>query len=68
MPSTLQRSFLKGVCWETISFIIMVIAVYIIYGDLVLSIKFSVVLSIIKIFLFFLHERAWKKIKWGKIK
>ncbi len=68
MPSTLQRSFIKGVFWELISFLITIGAVYLVYGDLVLSIKFSLVLSIIKIFIFFIHERLWKKIKWGKIK
>jgi adenylylsulfate kinase len=66
MPSTYQRSFLKGVCWETISLIITFIAVYLVYGDLELSIKFSVGLSAVKILIFFAHERIWKKIGWGK--
>ncbi len=66
MASKPVRSFVKGVCWESISFIITVIAVYLIYGNIVLSLGFSFVLSIIKIFLFFAHERLWKKIRWGK--
>lgn len=66
MASTFLRSFIKGVSWEFISFIITVGAVYYIYGDFVLSIKFSLVLSLIKIFFFFAHERLWKKIVWGK--
>ncbi len=66
MASTGARSFLKGVSWETITFIITVLAVYWIYGNLTLSIKFAFVLTIVKILLFFVHERIWKKIRWGK--
>ena len=66
MASTKQRSFVKGVSWEIISFIITTAAIFIIYGNLPLSLKFSFILSVIKIILFFFHERSWKKIKWGK--
>jgi len=66
MPSTYQRSFVKGVVWEAISFILTFAAVFLIYGDFILSLKFSIGLSLIKIGLFFIHERVWKLIKWGK--
>jgi adenylylsulfate kinase len=67
MGSTFERSFFKGMVWEVVSFIIVVIAVYLVYGNLTMSIGFSIVLTIIKIPLFFIHERIWKHIKWGKI-
>jgi adenylylsulfate kinase len=66
MASTCVRSFVKGVSWELIAFLITVGAVYFIYGNLALSIKFSLVLTVLKIGFFFAHERLWKKIKWGK--
>ncbi len=66
MSSTRIRSFVKGLCWETISFILTFIAVYIIYGDVITSLEFSLALTTIKILLFFAHERLWKKIRWGK--
>jgi len=68
MGSTRQRSFVKGMSWEFISFVITLAAVYLIYGNIIFSIKFSVILSVIKLFFFYIHERAWKKLKWGKIK
>ena len=68
MGSTFERSFFKGMVWEAVSFIIVIIAVYLVYGNLTMSIVFSIVLTIIKIPLFFIHERIWKKIKLGKIK
>jgi adenylylsulfate kinase len=67
MGSTYERSLVKGIVWEFFSFIITTIAIYIFYGNFLTSIKFSVILSIIKAFIFFFHERAWKKVKWGKI-
>jgi adenylylsulfate kinase len=66
MASIPLRSFIKGVCWETISFIITLFAIYAIYGNFLTSLKFTFILTVIKIFLFFVHERLWKKIRWGK--
>jgi len=64
--STYERSFLKGFVWELISFLIVIIAVYLVYGDLRTSIMFSLILTLVKIPFYFMHERIWKKIKWGK--
>jgi uncharacterized membrane protein len=66
MPSKYERSFVKGVVWELFSFVITLAAVYLIYGDIVFSLKFVFWLTIVKMFFFFIHERIWKKIKWGK--
>lgn len=68
MGSTLERSFIKGLIWEIVSFVIVIFAVYLVYGNLAMSIQFSIILTLIKIPIFFLHERIWKKIKWGKIR
>ena len=66
MASTYERSFVKGMVWELISFVITLIAVYLVYGDIYLSLKFTFWLTIVKMFLFFFHERLWKKVIWGK--
>jgi uncharacterized membrane protein len=66
MPSTYKRSFAKGVVWEMISFLFTTALVYIVYGNIETSLKFSLVLTIIKIPFFFIHERLWKMIRWGK--
>jgi adenylylsulfate kinase len=67
MPSTYRRSFLKGAIWEVIAFIITTFIIYFIYGNFSDSLKFSLFLTAVKIPFFFIHERIWKKIKWGKI-
>jgi len=66
MPSTYQKSFLKGAIWEVISFIITTMIIYLIYGNFGDSVKFSFLLTLVKVPFFFIHERIWKKIKWGK--
>jgi len=66
MGSTYERSFVKGLVWESISFVVIFIVVYLIYGDVKTSFIFSIGLTSIKSVLFFIHERIWKKIKWGK--
>ena len=68
MGSTYERSFVKGLVWELISFVITFIAVYIVFGNFKTSLGFSLVLTLIKISLFFIHERVWKMIRWGKIR
>ena len=68
LGSTYERSFLKGVFWEVISFFIALGVAYLIYGNFPDSIRFAIILTIIKIPLFFIHERIWKKIRWGKVK
>ncbi|VVB79867.1 Uncharacterised protein [uncultured archaeon] len=66
MASTLERSFVKGIVWEGFSFIITFIAIYLFYGNLGQSLLFTFWFTLIKIILFFAHERIWKEIKWGK--
>lgn len=68
MGSTYERSFIKGFSWEFFSFVITFIAVYVVFGDFKTSLGFSLILSLIKASIFFVHERVWKTFKWGKIK
>jgi len=68
MGSTYRRSLVKGFSWELFSFIITFIAVYLVFGDFRISLGFSLVLTLFKASIFFVHERVWKLVKWGKIK
>lgn len=66
MPSTYKRSLVKGIIWEGFSFVITLVAVFLVYNNFMLSLKFSLGLSLIKVILFFIHERVWKNVRWGK--
>jgi adenylylsulfate kinase len=67
MGSTPQRSLFKGISWEIISFILTLVVVFLLYRNIVISLKITLILTAIKIPVYFIHERTWKKIKWGKI-
>jgi adenylylsulfate kinase len=67
MGSTQERSLIKGISWEVISFFITLLFVYLLYRNIILSLKITLILTIIKIPFYYIHERIWKKIKWGKI-
>jgi uncharacterized membrane protein len=60
------RSFVKGLVWETSIFVIATIITYWYFKQLKGAIKVSLILLVIKITLFYFHERMWKKIKWQK--
>lgn len=66
MASTYERSLVKGIVWEGFSFLITLLAIYLVYGDFRLALKFNIFLTLVKMFLFFIHERVWKDIRWGK--
>jgi adenylylsulfate kinase len=67
MGSTPERSFVKGIIWEIVSFFLTLIIVFLLYKNILTSLKITLILTAIKIPIFFIHERIWKKIKWGKI-
>jgi len=67
MGSTHKRSLTKGIIWEASMFILATIIIYIWSGNLVGSIGVNLFILAIKSFLYYVNERAWKKIKWGKI-
>jgi adenylylsulfate kinase len=67
MGSKPERSFLKGISWEIISFLLTLLVVYLLYKNIVISLKITIILTVIKVPIYFIHERVWKKIKWGKI-
>jgi uncharacterized membrane protein len=67
MGSTPERSFVKGICWEVVSFLLTLLVVYMLYRNILISLKITIILTLIKIPFYFVHERIWKKFKWGKI-
>lgn len=68
MPSTYARSFVKGILWEGLTFVLTSLLFYYLYGGIVASIRFGFIITLIKMPLYFLNERIWKMIRWGKIK
>ncbi|WP_289282091.1 DUF2061 domain-containing protein, partial [Methylophaga sp. UBA5088] len=63
---TNTRSIIKGVTWRLVATTTTVIIVYIFFGRLDLAIVAGLLESVLKIALYWGHERVWHKVKWGK--
>ncbi|WP_457743506.1 adenylyl-sulfate kinase [Sulfurimonas sp.] len=65
---TNKRSIVKGISWRVIATTTTVIIVYVFFGRLDLAIATGVIESVLKVGLYWAHERAWFKINWGRKK
>jgi uncharacterized membrane protein len=62
----IKRSLVKTISWRIVGTIATIIISYIITGTLALAFSIGVIELVSKLILYFFHERAWNKIKWGK--
>ncbi|SHI68746.1 adenylyl-sulfate kinase [Cycloclasticus pugetii] len=63
---TNKRSLIKGVTWRIVATTTTMLIVYVFFGRLDLAIATGLLESVLKIGLFWLHEKAWLKVRWGK--
>lgn len=63
---TNRRSITKGISWRIVATATTIIIVYVFFGRLDLAIAAGILETILKIGLYWAHERAWFKIKWGR--
>jgi uncharacterized membrane protein len=61
------RSVTKAVSWRIAGSIDTLIISFLITGKLKWAFTISGVELFTKVFLYYVHERIWQKIKWGKI-
>ena len=61
---TNTRSIFKGVSWRIVATLSTIIIVYLFFGRLDLAIAAGIVESILKVLLYWMHERIWIKVKW----
>ena len=62
----LKRSVVKTISWRVIGTIDTILISWLITGTLELAFSIGAVELVTKMGLYFFHERAWNKIKWGK--
>lgn len=69
MGSTPQRSLVKGLLWElVISPPILWLTIFVATGQWTVSTMASFAYTALKVPFYFAHERAWKRVEWGKTK
>jgi adenylylsulfate kinase len=62
------RSIAKGISWRVVATTTTIIIVYVFFGRLDLAIAAGLIETVLKIALYWAHERIWMKIRWGKKK
>ena len=62
------RSIAKGFSWRFVATTTTIIIVYVFFGRLDLAIAAGLLETVLKVGLYWAHERAWFKIKWGRKK
>lgn len=62
---TNKRSIVKGITWRVVATTTTMIIVYVFFGRLDLAIAAGLLESILKVGLYWAHERVWYKFRWG---
>jgi adenylylsulfate kinase len=62
------RSLLKAVTWRIGGFVMTSGVAYVITGEAVLAASIGILDTVVKLGAFYLHERAWLKIRFGRVR
>ena len=60
------RTLVKGFSWRFFATATTILIVYLFFGRLDLAIAAGVIETISKVALYYLHEKIWQRLKWGK--
>jgi len=64
---TRTRSLLKTIIWRVIATLVTGLAAYFFTAQLGETTKITIVSAAISIVAYYIHERIWNKISWGRI-
>ena len=62
------RSIVKSISWRALGTIDTVIISYLIIGEIKFALSIGGIELFTKMFLYFLHERTWNRINFGRVK
>lgn len=63
---TSRRTFAKAITWQCLGIFSMIGLAFIHSGNMVEAISLALSASATGFILYFIHERAWTKISWGR--
>ncbi len=63
---TNTRSIVKGISWRIVATTTTIIIVYVFFGRLDLAIAAGLIETVLKVALYWGHEKIWQKVHWGK--
>jgi uncharacterized membrane protein len=61
-----RRSLVKAVTWRVTGSIDTFLISWLVTGNPIIAGTISAIEIVTKVFLYYLHERVWGKIRWGK--
>ena len=61
-----KRSVIKSVSWRAVATLTTMSIVYIFTRKLILTLEVGFFEIVAKMLFYYLHERIWGKVKWGK--
>ncbi|MBD3259844.1 DUF2061 domain-containing protein [Candidatus Woesearchaeota archaeon] len=67
MHETRARSIVKGISWRTVATLTTMFLVLIFTGKIYLAAGIGAFEVVSKLLIYYVHERAWNKITWGRI-
>ena len=67
VSETRKRSLVKAFTWRIFAILITVAVLQGFTSDLFFSLTTGVVINVVKIICYYIHERIWSKVKWGYI-
>ena len=62
------RSIVKGISWRVVATTTTILIVYFFFDRLDLAIAAGLIETVLKVGLYWAHERIWQKLRWGKKK
>lgn len=65
---TKKRSLVKSLTWRILAILVTFASIYFLTGELETATAGTVLTNSINFILYYLHERVWTKVNWGKEK
>jgi uncharacterized membrane protein len=66
MKDKKRRTIIKSITFRIVATIATVLIVYFATGNLALANTIGVIDLVSKLLIYYLHERAWERVSWGK--
>ena len=61
------RSVVKGLSWRILATLVTTVVVFVYSGELAIAALVGSTDAIVKIILYWGHERIWQHIRWGRV-
>jgi len=65
---THTRALAKSISWRVLAVVVLGIISWVVTRSLIKVGMITLIYNLIQIFLYYIHERVWDMIKWGRVK